>query len=51
MPVTINGAAYTPDGKSAVTADADGTAYVPELFDRRSVAVPAPLRVRVRTST
>jgi WD40 repeat protein len=29
--VTINGAAYTPDGKSVVTANADGTAYVLEL--------------------
>ncbi|MDY3557968.1 WD40 repeat domain-containing protein [Gemmata sp. JC673] len=31
VPVTINGAAYTPDGKSVVTANADGTAYVLEL--------------------
>ena len=31
MPVTVNGAAYTPDGKSVVTANADGTAYVLEL--------------------
>jgi hypothetical protein len=31
MPVTINGATYTPDGKSVVTANADGTAYVLEL--------------------
>jgi len=31
LPVTINGAAYTPDGKSVVTANADGTAYVLEL--------------------
>jgi len=31
MPVGVNGAAYTPDGKSVVTANADGTAYVLEL--------------------
>ncbi len=31
LPVTINGATYTPDGKSVVTANADGTAYVLEL--------------------
>lgn len=31
LPVSINGAAYTPDGKSVVTANADGTAYVLEL--------------------
>ncbi|HEY1189538.1 MAG TPA: WD40 repeat domain-containing protein [Gemmata sp.] len=31
VPVTINGAAYTPDGKALVTANADGTAYVLEL--------------------
>jgi WD40 repeat protein len=31
MPVTVNGAAYTPDGRRAVTANADGTAYVLEL--------------------
>ena len=31
MPVAVNGAAYTPDGKRAVTANADGTAYVLEL--------------------
>jgi WD40 repeat protein len=31
VPVTVNGAAYTPDGKSVVTANADGTAYVLEL--------------------
>jgi WD40 repeat protein len=31
MPVRVNGAAYTPDGKSVVTANADGTAYVLEL--------------------
>ena len=31
VPVTINGAVYTPDGKSVVTANADGTAYVLEL--------------------
>ncbi|MCI0701584.1 MAG: hypothetical protein L0241_10920 [Planctomycetia bacterium] len=31
LPVTINGAAYTPNGKSLVTANADGTAYVLEL--------------------
>ncbi|MBN9123044.1 MAG: PQQ-binding-like beta-propeller repeat protein [Planctomycetes bacterium] len=30
-PVAVNGAAYTPDGKSVVTANADGTAYVLEL--------------------
>jgi WD40 repeat protein len=31
MPVTVNGAVYTPDGKTVVTANADGTAYVLEL--------------------
>jgi WD40 repeat protein len=31
LPVTLNGATYTPDGKSIVTANADGTAYVLEL--------------------
>ena len=31
LPVGINGVAYTPDGKSVVTANADGTAYVLEL--------------------
>jgi WD40 repeat protein len=31
VPVTVNGAAYTPDGKKVVTANADGTAYVLEL--------------------
>ena len=31
VPVTVNGAAYTPNGKSVVTANADGTAYVLEL--------------------
>lgn len=31
LPVTVNGAVYTPDGKSVVTANADGTAYVLEL--------------------
>ena len=31
LPVGVNGAAYTPDGKSLVTANADGTAYVLEL--------------------
>ena len=31
LPVSVNGAAYTPDGKSLVTANADGTAYVLEL--------------------
>jgi WD40 repeat protein len=31
MPVAVNGAAYSPDGKSVVTANADGTAYVLEL--------------------
>ena len=31
VPVTVNGAAYTPDGKSVVTANADGTAYVLDL--------------------
>jgi WD40 repeat protein len=33
LPVGVNGAAYTPDGKSIVTANADGTAYVLELPD------------------
>ncbi|MFM8274400.1 MAG: hypothetical protein ACKODX_19010 [Gemmata sp.] len=31
LPAAINGAAYTPDGKSIVTANADGTAFVLEL--------------------
>jgi WD40 repeat protein len=31
MPVAVNGAAFAPDGKTAVTANADGTAYVLEL--------------------
>jgi WD40 repeat protein len=31
LPVGINGATYTPDGRSVVTANADGTAYVLEL--------------------
>jgi WD40 repeat protein len=31
VPVAVNAAAYTPDGKSVVTANADGTAYVLEL--------------------
>lgn len=31
LPVVVNGAAYAPDGKSLVTANADGTAYVLEL--------------------
>jgi len=31
VPVAVNGATYTPDGKSVVTANADGTAYVLEL--------------------
>jgi WD40 repeat protein len=31
MPVGVKGAAYTPDGKSLITANADGTAYVLEL--------------------
>ena len=31
LPVSVNGAAYSPDGKSLVTANADGTAYVLEL--------------------
>ena len=31
LPVVVNGAAYTPDGKSVVTANADGTAYVLEM--------------------
>jgi len=31
VPVGVNGAAYTPDGKFVVTANADGTAYVLEL--------------------
>ena len=31
VPVQVNGAAYTPDGKSVVTANADGTSYVLEL--------------------
>ncbi|HVL12229.1 MAG TPA: WD40 repeat domain-containing protein [Gemmata sp.] len=31
LPVGVNGLAFTPDGKKAVTANADGTAYVLEL--------------------
>ena len=31
LPVGLNGAAYAPDGKTVVTANADGTAYVLEL--------------------
>jgi WD40 repeat protein len=31
MPVAVNGAAYTPDGRRVVTANADGTAYVLEI--------------------
>jgi WD40 repeat protein len=31
LPVGLNGAAYAPDGKGLVTANADGTAYVLEL--------------------
>jgi WD40 repeat protein len=31
LPVNVNGAAYAPDGKSLVTANADGTAYVLDL--------------------
>lgn len=31
LPVTLNSAAFAPDGKSVVTANADGTAYVLEL--------------------
>jgi WD40 repeat protein len=31
MPVAVNAVAYTPDGKRAVTANADGTAFVLEL--------------------
>ncbi len=31
VPVTVNGAAFTPNGQSIVTANADGTAYVLEL--------------------
>lgn len=31
LPVAVNGAAYAPGGKSVVTANADGTAYVLEL--------------------
>lgn len=31
VPVAVNGATYTPDGKSVVTANADGTAFVLEL--------------------
>jgi len=31
LPVGVNGAAFHPDGKSAVTANADGTAYVLDL--------------------
>ena len=28
LPVDVTGVAYTPDGRSVVTANADGTAYV-----------------------
>jgi WD40 repeat protein len=35
VPVAVNGAAYMPDGKSVVTANADGTAYVLELPDAK----------------
>jgi WD40 repeat protein len=31
LPVGVNSAAYTPDGKKIITANADGTAYVLEL--------------------
>lgn len=31
LPTAVNGAAYTPDGKRVVTANADGTAYVLEM--------------------
>jgi WD40 repeat protein len=31
LPVGVNGATYTPDSKSVVTANADGTAYVLDL--------------------
>ncbi|MDB5312772.1 MAG: repeat protein [Gemmataceae bacterium] len=31
LPVGVNGAAYSPDGKTVVTANADGTAYALEL--------------------
>jgi WD40 repeat protein len=31
LPVPANGAAFTPDGKQIVTANADGTLYVLEL--------------------
>lgn len=31
LPVGVNGAAYTPNGRQVVTANADGTAYVLEL--------------------
>lgn len=31
LPVSVNGAVYTPDGKKVVTANADGTAYVLDL--------------------
>lgn len=31
LPVTVNAAAYTPDGKHLVTGNSDGTAYVLEL--------------------
>lgn len=31
LPAVVNGAAYAPDGKTVVTANADGTAYVLEL--------------------
>lgn len=31
LPTTANGAAFTPDGKRLITANADGTAYVLEL--------------------
>jgi WD40 repeat protein len=31
LPAGVNGAAFAPDGKAVVTANADGTAYVLEL--------------------
>lgn len=31
LPVTVNGLAYTPDGKQLVTGNADGTAYLLQL--------------------
>ena len=31
LPAAVNGAAYAPDGRRVVTANADGTAYVLEL--------------------